>query len=209
MKQTLNECVGTLLLVVIIGLSGDPLAIGVGLAILIYAGGPISGAHYNPAVSLAMVLRRELSLSRLWPYWAAQIVGAIAGVAVIALLGGSDFEVKPPEGPALPQILLAEFLFTYLLVFVILNVATNPAVEGNSYFGLAIGLTVATGAFCVGSISGAAFNPAVALGSAIADLTFNPGDSFRTVWIYLAAPITGSLVAVFHYSFTFGRPKDQ
>ena len=205
MKQALNECVGTMFLVVIIGLTGDPLAIGLGLAVLIYAGGPISGAHYNPAVSLAMVLRRELSCRGLWCYLGAQIAGATAGVALVALLGTS-LEVKPPEGPPLPQVLLAEFVFTYLLVFVILNVATSPEVKGNSYFGLAIGLTVTAGAWCVGSISGAAFNPAVALGSALGDLTFNAGDSHLSVWIYLTAPIAGSLLAVVHYTFIKGRP---
>src|SRR5262249_14451908 len=145
-----------------------PLAIGAALMVFVYAGGHISGAHYNPAVSLAVYLRGRLSAGDLWPYWVAQLAGA----AVAAL--AAKFVVNPPievkldlTGRVIGTALVAEFIFTFALAYVVLNVATSKDHPDNSFYGLAIGFTVFVGAASVGSVSGGAFNPAVALGASI------------------------------------------
>ena len=142
-----------------------PLAIGSVLMAMIYAGGHISGAHYNPAVTLGVFLRGRCPVSDVLPYWGAQLLGAAAAALIVGFaLRGAP--VSPFQAPVFGAF-LAEFLFTFALVYVVLNVATADATDGNSYFGLAIGFTVLAGAFAVGQVSGAAFNPAVAIGASI------------------------------------------
>ena len=168
-----------------------PLAVGSALMIMVYAGGHISGGHYNPAVTLGVFLRGRATARDLGGYWIAQcIAGALAG-------GLARLYTTMPPFPAAPDIMsaaVAEFLFTFALVFVVLNVATTRGTEGNSYFGLAIGFTVMVGAVAVGPFSGAVFNPAVAIGLTVLGVTslpvliigdrklsgFNPGSSPRT-----------------------------
>ncbi len=101
-------------------------------------------------------------------------------------------------GPAL----IAEFLFTFALVYVVLNVATAKGTSGNSFYGLAIGMTVMTGAFAVGSISGDAFNPAVAIGISVMGLSAWPN-----IWIYLVADLLGGAVAA--ATFKSLNPEDK
>src|SRR5262245_43380883 len=169
MNKYITELIGTFFLVLTIGCSVviggagviAPLAIGSALMVMIYAGGHVSGGHYNPAVTLGVWLRGRCPAKDVVPYWVAQLVGAIVAACVVSYLKG-EASAKPMElkpGPAL----LAEFFFTFALVYVVLNTATSKATAGNSNYGLAIGFTVMTGAFGVGSISGAAFNPAVAV----------------------------------------------
>lgn len=143
------------------------------LAVLVYAGGHISGAHYNPAVSLAVMVRGKATAADMFAYWIAQIIAAAAAAFVVGALKphAALAAVVPPVGPAL----LAEFLFTFALAFVVLNVATTRGTEGNSYYGFAIGFTVLVGAFAVGNISGGAFNPAVAVGLVVMGLVDRSG----------------------------------
>jgi aquaporin Z len=165
-----------------------PLAIGAALIAMIYAGGHISGAHYNPAVTLAIFLRGAATGAEVAGYWLAQVAGAaLAAFSVLYLKAGAQIVASTPNvGPAL----LAEFLFTFALVYVILNVATAKGTQGNSYFGLAIGLTVVAGAYAVGAISGAAFNPAVAIGITILGLS-----APASIWIFLVADLLGGILA--------------
>ena len=173
MRRYAVEFIGTFFLVLTIGCTGlaaapgviAPLAIGSVLMAMIYAGGHISGAHYNPAVTLGVFLRGRCPASDVLPYWGAQLLGA-AGAALIVSFALRGAPVTPLPAPKLGAF-LAEFLFTFALVYVVLNVATADATDGNSYFGLAIGFTVLAGAFAVGQVSGAAFNPAVAIGASI------------------------------------------
>jgi aquaporin Z len=196
MNKYITEFIGTFFLVltvgcsVIIGGAGviAPLAIGSALMVMIYAGGHVSGGHYNPAVTLAVWIRGRCPTKDVIPYWAAQFAAAIVASLVLNFLKG-DAVAKPIQlrvGPAL----LAEFLFTFALAYVVLNVATAKANVGNSFYGIAIGFTVLTGAFSVGSISGAAFNPAVALGISIMGLSV-----WSNIWIYLVATFAGAAVA--------------
>src|SRR4051794_33913074 len=145
-----------------------PLAIGSALMVMVFAGGHISGAHYNPAVTLAVWLRGKCTTAELPAYMVAQVVGAVAAAgAVLFLKGGAG--ATPPTRAAGPA-LLAEFLFTFALAYVILNVATAAGTAGNSYYGLAIGFPVLAGAYAVGGVSGAVFNPAVAVGVTVMNL---------------------------------------
>src|SRR5215471_10400132 len=179
MRKYLTEFIGTFFLVFTIGMTviapgaGDlaPLVIGGVLMVMIYAGGHISGGHYNPAVTLGVFLRGRCSKSDVLPYWAFQLAGAaLAALAVKALKDQNAITELLSKGPkpihAGPA-LLAEFLFTFALVYVVLNVATSKNTAGNSNYGLAIGFTVLAGAFAVGGVSGGAFNPAVAVGACL------------------------------------------
>src|SRR3954453_13872274 len=163
MRKATVEFIGTFFLVGTVGCTGiaagpgviPPLAIGAILMVMVYAGGHASGAHYNPAVSLGVLLRGRLPGSDVAWYWIAQLLGAAAAAAIIATQRG--FAPMPLEARLAPAF-AAELLFTFGLVYVVLNTATARATAGNSYFGLAIGFTVVAGAFAVGNVSGAAFN---------------------------------------------------
>ena len=200
MKKYLTELVGTLFLVLIIGLTQNPLAIGFGLVVLVYMGAHLSGAHYNPAVSLAMLLNKEIDTVEFLKYFLAQILGATIGAYLVFTLS-SGMVVQPNLDESVYAILLAEVLFTYLLVLVILNVACHPNLKGNSFYGIAIGLTVMAGAYSVGGLSGGVFNPAVSIGPSIIDYITGYGVSQHFLWYYLTAPIAGSILAVIHFNF--------
>ena len=201
MNKYIAEFIGTFFLVLTIGCTGigagagviAPLAIGAALMVMVFAGGHISGAHYNPAVTLGVLIRGRLNVVDVVPYIVAQLAAAAtAAVAVKFLRVGIDVTLIAPKiGPAL----LAEFLFTFALVYVVLNAATAEGTSGNSFYGLAIGMTVMTGAFAVGDISGGAFNPAVAVGISILGIS-----SWGNLWIYLLANFAASVVAAFVFN---------
>ena len=205
MKKYIIECIGTYFLVLIIGLTGNPIAIGIGLSILVYMGAHISGAHYNPAVSLAMIIRGEISIMECLKYVLSQCIGAVAAAYSIILLGADALAVVS-KTDSMTSFFMAEIIFTFLLVFVILNVATHPDTKNNQYYGLAYGLTVAAGAFSVGEISGAVFNPAVSFGPSLLslinpDLEFSNLVSHNFFIYYLGATAIGSVIAglLFNY----------
>src|SRR6476660_5657460 len=197
MNKYIAEFIGTFFLVLTIGCTGigagagviAPLAIGAALMVMVFAGGHISGAHYNPAVTLGVLIRGKVNAADVVPYMVAQLAGAgLAALIVIKFLraGAAITAITPNVGPAL----LAEFLFTFALVYVVLNAAAAEGTSGNSFYGLAIGMTVMTGAFAVGDISGGAFNPAVAVGISVLGLA-----SWSNIWIYLAANLAAAVVA--------------
>ena len=167
--------------------------------VMIFAGGHISGAHYNPAVTLAVFLRGKCDTADVVPYMVSQCLGAIiAAIAVIFLKGADAMAAIEAMDitSTLPQVLLAEFLFTFALCFVVLNVATADGTANNSFYGLAIGFTVLTGAFAVGGISGGVFNPAVAVGISVLKLSAWPN-----IWVYLVANFTAGAVAAAVFKF--------
>ena len=177
-----------------------PIAIGVMLTVMVYAGGPISGAHYNPAVSVAVYLRGALHISDLLPYIVAQLLGGTLGsmLSGFLVISMGVAEPAPKELDIVPS-LIAEFLGTFALVYVILNVATSKRTSGNSYFGVSIGFTVLSCAYLFGGISGAAFNPAVALGITMAGLT-----SWASIWVFLVANFVGGALAAFLFQYVNG-----
>jgi aquaporin Z len=210
MRKYIVEFIGTFFLVFTVGMTvighkeGDgvipPLAIGSALMVMVYAGGHLSGGHYNPAVSLGAFVRGRLPMPDLIPYWVAQLAGGVvAGGLAIFMKGKSG---DPGPDPDVVRALIAEFLFTFALVYVVLNVATSKATAGNSNYGLAIGFTVLVGAFAVGAISGGAFNPAVAIGATVMSL-IKP----VWVWIHLVADFAGGAVA--GGLFKYLNPEDQ
>ena len=202
MKNYITEFIGTFFLVLAIGLTEDPLAIGVMLMVMVYMGGHISGAHYNPAVSIAMIFRGLLSVKEAINYILSQLAGAFLAAIFVQWVGGSVMEVGPSNTASVLQILSVEAIFTFALVLVILNVATNPKTEGNSYYGLAIGFTVMAGAFAGGGISGGAYNPAVGTGPILVDVIMGDGNTLSNLWYYLVGPIIGAVVAAYVYKLT-------
>ena len=202
MKNYITEFIGTFFLVLTIGLTGDPLAIGVMLMVMVYMGGHISGAHYNPAVSIAMIFRGLLTTKEAINYILSQLAGAFLAAIFVQWVGGAIMEVGPSNTASVLQILSVEAIFTFALVLVILNVATNPKTEGNSYYGLAIGFTVMAGAFAGGGISGGAYNPAVGTGPILVDVIMGDGNTLSNLWYYLVGPIVGAMVAAYVYKLT-------
>jgi aquaporin Z len=197
MRSYLTEFIGTFFLVFTVGCTVlgkvpvAPLAIGAVLMVMIYAGGHISGGHYNPAVTLAVLVRGRITLVDAAGYWVAQVAaGLLAAAVALYLVDPGKVGALSPSGRSMGTALLAEALFTFALGYVVLNVATSRDHPGNSFYGLAIGFTVAAGAFAVGGISGGAFNPAVALGAATMGLF-----AWSKIWIWLLADLVGGVLA--------------
>ncbi|HET9359670.1 MAG TPA: aquaporin [Vicinamibacterales bacterium] len=210
MGKYVVECVGTFFLVLTIGMtviepgagSLAPLAIGAALMVMVFAGGHVSGAHYNPAVTLAVWLRGKCPSRDVPIYMGVQVVGGLIAAAAVGVLKGSAMAQVTERSLDVAQALLAEFLFTFALAWVVLNVATAKGTSGNSFYGLAIGFTVMTGAFAVGGVSGGAFNPAVAVGATAMGLA-----AVSNLWIYLVADFAGAAVAA--VTFKTVNPQDK
>jgi aquaporin Z len=205
MKKYLVEFIGTFFLVFTVGstvIPPDagllaPIAIGASLMVMIFAGGHVSGGHFNPAVSLAVRMRGRLTTTDLVPYWVAQFAAAFVAAWCMHF-----FKVPGSAAPfaiGMKAALLAEFLFTFALAWVVLNVATSKGTANNSFYGLAIGMTVMVGAFAVGGVSGGAFNPAVALGAVLMGL-----QSWGNLWVFLVANFGGAAVAALTYKIVNG-----
>src|SRR5918996_1688081 len=199
MNKYLTELIGTFFLVLTIGLSvlgGSPmapLAIGAALMVMVYMGGHVSGAHYNPAVSLAVLLRGKLQARDVVPYMAVQILGAFAAAAVVYLVVGRTFAPTPGENVSVLGALAVEVLYTTALCLVVLHSATAPQTTGNSFYGLAIGSTVMAAAYAGGPISGGAFNPAVGIGPILVSAVLGGDGSLANLWLYLLGPFLGGV----------------
>jgi aquaporin Z len=210
-RSCVTEFIGTFFLVLTIGLvvKGDatdepfllaPLAIGSVLMVMVYMGGHISGAHYNPAVSTAVLLRGKIDSRTFLAYIIVQCAAAIAASLTFYAIHGKTFALAPAAGASLGAALLVEFLFTFALALVVLNAATAPATQGNSYYGLAIGFTLMVGAIAGGGVSGGAFNPAVGIGPILVDAALGEG-ALRHVWIYIVAPLAGGALAAYVFAY--------
>jgi aquaporin Z len=194
--KLLTEFVGTFVFLSVIALSAQagslaPLAIGIALAAMVYMGGHVSGAHYNPAVSFGLYLRGIISPATMALYWVSQLAAGSLAFVLAFLIGGQSRGIHPGAGVYWYSALTAEILLTTALVLVVLNVAATKETAGNSYYGLAIGFTVAAGAFVVGPISGAAFNPAVGFGATLGAALFAHG-SWADLWLYVVGPLAGA-----------------
>jgi aquaporin Z len=194
------EAIGTFVLVFTVGTAVAsssalaPLAIGAALMVMVYAGGHVSGGHYNPAVTLAVLLRRRIGLRDAIAYWIVQLAaGAVAAALVRAVIDpveATRTATLTLSGHSLVAAFVVELLFTAALCYVVLNVATSKSHPNNSFYGLAIGFTVVAGAAAVGTISGGAFNPAVTLGAAVMGMFAWP-----TLWVYVLAQLIGGAIA--------------
>lgn len=207
------EFIGTFFLVTVVGmviiepgaaaLGFAPLAIGTVLAVMIFAGGHVSGGHYNPAVSLAVFIRGDkqaFTFGNMIAYWVVQLIaGFVAALLVLYLKGtvataNAATMVVPTvnvAGVMIPA-LIVEFLGTFALTYTVLNVATAKGTSGNSFYGWAIGMAVLAGAYAFGTITGGAFNPAVALG--ITQMGVTP---WASIWIYWVPQLLAGIVAAF------------
>jgi aquaporin Z len=197
------EFIGTFFLVFTVGMTVKgpdsaamaALAIGSSLMVMVYAGGHFSGGHYNPAVTLGVTLRGKATWAQAIPYWCAQFAAGIVAALLVVFIKGTAVSAATAAAVAgteysVPAKLLVEFLFTFALVYVVLNSATAKATAGNSFYGLAIGFTVVVGALAVGPVSGGAFNPAVAVGVATAGIA-----DWVNIWIPLVADFAGGAAA--------------
>ena len=216
MHKYLTELIGTFFLVVTIGLATAPgtgarefaaLAIGAMLMAMVYMGGHLSGAHYNPAVSFAVWVRGGMGIHDFIMYVLTQLFAAVLAASVVFGILGTPMRVAPPRNADLIDLMTAltvEAMFTFALALVMLNALTAKKTAANSFYGLAIGFTIASATYAAGGISGGAFNPAVGAGPNILlelmplihqDGGSSPETFQQYAWIYLAGPFTGGLMA--------------
>jgi aquaporin Z len=195
-RKYVVELIGTFFLVftvgacVLVSATLAPLAIGSALMVMIYAGGHISGGHYNPAVTLAALVRGRIDLADAIGYWISQLVaGVLAALVVRGVVPHAHIATMTLSG-RVAAAFIAELLFTFALCYVVLNVATSKDHPNNSFYGLAIGFTLMVAAVAVGGISGAAINPAVTLGADVMGLL-----AWSTIWVYLVAQVIGGVLA--------------
>ncbi|MEM6886093.1 MAG: aquaporin [Verrucomicrobiota bacterium] len=202
MKKYIMEFIGTFFLVFAIGnvicessigIMG-PIAIGCTLMGVIYAGGHISKAHYNPAITLAFLLRRGMKRKDVPGYLAGEILGA--SLAMLTCLYLYDFPELPSLQLEIGPTLIVEFLGTFVLAFVIMNVATAKALANNGFYGLAIAATVVGLVYAVAPISGAGFNPAVSLTLLFAGLLDVPN-----LILHIIAQFVGGAAAAYTYLY--------
>ncbi len=196
MKKYVTEFIGTFFLVLTVGLTtgANALAIGSALMVMIYAGGHISGAHYNPAVTLAVLIRNRIQVMDALVYIGSQLLGGVVAALVVSYLR-DDIPSEAYQQLNTGKAIVAEVLGTFALAYVVLNVATAKANAGNSYFGLAIGFTVTAMAIALGQYSGGAFNPAVAAGATVMKM-FEVGN----IWIYIVGCFGGGALAAITFN---------
>src|SRR5579859_562444 len=197
--RLLTEFAGTFIFLTALALSGKagslaPLVVGLALMAMVYMGGHVSGAHYNPAVSFGLFLRGVLPAPAMLAYWATQLVAGALAFAFAYAISGHTPGIQPGAGVAWYSALAAEVMFTTALVLVVMNVAATKETSGNSFYGLAIGAVVAAGAFTAGPISGAAFNPAVGFSATLAGALFS-GGGWGDLWLYVVGPLGGAAIA--------------
>jgi len=202
MKKVLTEFIGTFFLVMGAAFGGG-LGAALALMVMVYAGGHISGAHYNPAVSLAVWIRGRSTLGDMLGYWMSQLAGGILAALVVSRIFGVEGAAPCviPEDETIRG-LGAEMLGSFALAYVVLNVATAKGTAGNSFYGIAIAGTVLAMATVIGKFSGGAYNPAVAVGLSI-QKTF----CWSQIWIYLVGAFAGATVAAL--VFRFNNPEDK
>ncbi|MCX7996148.1 MAG: aquaporin [Patescibacteria group bacterium] len=199
MKKELIEFIGTFFLVLVITLSGNPIAIGAVLVAMVYLGGYISGAHYNPAVTLAVYLRGKIDKQSALRYMVFQILGATSASFVSYVITGDAVVPQPSGDITFVSIILVEAVFTFALASVFLHVATSRKTAHNQYFGVAMGLVLVASAYAAGPLSGGVLNPAVAIGTMTVDLS-NISVNFSNMVFYVVGSTLGGALAASVYN---------
>jgi len=206
-RKLVVEFIGMFIFMFTVGMATDkagagalaPLAIGGVLMVVVFAGGHVSGGHYNPAVSTAVLVRGRMLPAEWVAYAVTQVVAAALAGLVVRWVGGKEAHVVVASSS---KMLVAEFVFTFALAWVVLHVATARGTLGNSFYGLAIGFTVVAGAFAVGGISGGVFNPAIAVGGMVSGLF-----EWKNIWIYLVADLLGAAAAAMAFLYVLPGEK--
>lgn len=204
-QACISEFIGTFFLVLTVGFNVlqntalAPISIGSMLMVMIFATGKVSGGHFNPAVTLGVLLRGKIDAEGAAVYVCAQLLGALTAGCVYMSILGATFTLHPGVGFSLTAAAYAELIFTAALVFVVLSVATTAQDDGNWYFGLAIGFTVMSAAFAIGPISGCALNPAVTFGVMFSHLLHTGSLRVSHFLVYTFAQLTGSLLGVMFF----------
>ncbi len=198
MNKYIVEFIGTFFLVLVVALTGNPLAIGAFLIAMVYAGGYISGAHYNPAVTFAMYLIGKIKQDEAVKYIGIQMIAGLVAAILYSFLKGRFFLPEPAAQTTWLNAFVIEVLFTFLLVHTILRVAVSDKVKGNNYFGMAIGLALLVGAFAGGPISGGVYNPAVGVSPLVLDLANMSGHAPHML-LYILGPLAGAGLASYVY----------
>jgi aquaporin Z len=206
-RKLVVEFIGMFVFVFTVGMATNkagagslaPLAIGSVLMVMVFAGGHVSGGHFNPAVSTGVLMRGRMALNEFGAYVATQFGAAVLAGLIVRYVGGREAQLHTASAG---KMLIAEFVFTFALVWVVLHVATARGTEGNSFYGLAIGFTVVAGAYAVGGISGGAFNPAIAVGAMVTGLL-----EWSKIWIYLLADLAGAAAAALAFLYVLPAEK--
>ncbi len=194
MKKYIIECIGTFFLVLTVAMTGSPISIGAVLVALVYMGGYISGAHYNPAVTFGLMVSGNMKWAEAKKYMSAQLFGGFVAAGVFSFIRTFFFIPSPGEHISFVSAFVTEVVYTFLLVSVVHHVAVNPKVKGNQYYGLAIGMTLLAAAFVGGPISGGAFNPAVGVSPIIYDIS-SVTTHLGNILLYSAGPLLGGALA--------------
>lgn len=211
-NKLIAEFVGTYFLYLIIGMcvtpegagAFTPLAVGIGLAALVYSCGHISKAHFNPATTVTYLSAGTHPKKEFLPFVAVIVLGAVAAAFSISILNPEGLAKVTAIEINLPRVLFAEFVFTFALMWVILNVAIAKGTKGNPFYGIAIGAIVTGGAYAVGPISFAAFNPAVTLA-----LCINGFIAWDVFVIYVITQCLAAAVAGFLFrSMKITNPEE-
>lgn len=207
-KKYIAEFIGTFFLVLVVSMVTltkvqsdiQPIAVGVTLMVMIFANGHLSGAHFNPAISLAFYLRSKITGMEFLFYGVVQIIGGVGAAFIASLLVSVKLKQIPLPFADVPlffgigQAFAAEAIGTFALTWVVLNVATSKALDGNNFYGLAIGLTQTAMIYAFGSVSGGFFNPAIAAGLSAIQLI-----NYQNFWIYLLACSIGATFAAYTF----------
>ncbi len=193
-QKLLMEFIGTFFLVLVVSFTGNPMAIGVVLVALVYMGGYISGAHYNPAVTIALWIANKIEAIVAMKYIVVQMLAGIIAAAFFNVIDGTKFLPSPALDADIAAAFLIEAVLTFLLCSVVLHVAATDKTKGNNYFGIAIGFTLLAIAYVGGPISGGAFNPAVGVSPLLYDFV-NFGPHFLNITLYLIGPVVGGILA--------------
>jgi aquaporin Z len=204
LENYLAEFIGTFFLVFTVGLNVlqntalAPVSIGAILLVMVFAGGSVSGAHYNPAVTVGVLLaqksRRNLHIIDAVVYIVVQCLAALVAAYTYYFVLGATFTLKPGHGFTAVEAAFAEGLFTFALVFVVLNTAVSEQDGNNHYFGLAIGFTLMSAAFAIGSVSGCSINPALAVGVMFSHYV-HTGTGLEFALLYLLVPLFAGAAA--------------
>ncbi len=199
--KLLVELIGTFFLVLVVGLSGgNPIAIGGVLAAMVFMWAHVSGANFNPAVSIGLSMRGTQSWQQTFAYIVAQLLGAVVAAAVVFAVVGHAMLIAPGEGVSYGVALLVEALFAFALVSVVMNTTDAKATANKQYFALAIGLIYMAGIFAGGAISGGAFNPAVGLGPILFDISTIASHGTELA-LYSIGPVLGGVLAALAYRY--------